>query len=1319
MSELIKIFKKLNEYFIVNLVWEEVEEILENVQQNKVTPHSNNTDGQLNQAMIKFISIPLVQRAALDDQIASTLMELCATLRNIRSESESSYDNTFDCWDQVVKVAPRDGYLAFIYTLAALIQIDGTSQVYIKLSILAVNAYFLSLTIPGAKGFHIFEEEIIKHCLQVFSLIERIQNPNVLSRMSRNEPIQVWLQFTTLCDDLKLVLRYVHFNDHKEARDVILKKLIDTQYLNHERGYANMYAANLHLKCFEIYEEMINAHNGEPEQTLMKLMNMTVFLHTYPAKPKSNNQTNINSDCEHISDWFIKSISKYPRLLVKVLKFYIECIVTNPHRTWKTEQTQKALEYAAKYDAALFTKCNESCVEFLCEAVYADEVMIRSRAIDLMSKILQLESQVDWQMFRHEVSAIPREIHLIKELIDSLKDQNNNIKLKSVQALHMALTKGSPNTRKILSECLKYTQFCDTNVKLPDEPRVQKNEIRYEKPNSQKAEYSFQGHGIIELAFLNLPSNVFTQIYQSPLSYIRRAGIMFMEQLVKLNPLIIFNTNFVEETSRLVEEPTALVRKQTLLSVDAVLESYPNCFPVIWIWCKVITPMLHDGDHKNIEVAMECFRCRVLMNMKSIEETNKAEHFMPWVIIRTLLSTQSRFYLQNCFHLALQQRIISPQIVGIIESHLLTSNSTEAWIVLNFICDKVKSKEPDALIHHFITLESWNKEQNMLIALEVLANCIKDFSHTALNHAFTHLLTQLKEGKMLPIIIGKAFDFLLLIDNRSQNTGKSKNNTNQNKGNEVVWVTELHQHLEYEILMGINNFPDNRNTFMSHLYAYSEVNLQTRLRPQQTIISFIHKYMDACSKIKENEMHLENERLFNSMILIAGRLALRDGCVASTTCALYANILSNYDRPPVVNTIIVALTDLCKKHTQIVERIVGRVLRKLKSPYEVNRMETFKCFEKLVLQDQLKLRGSLLLALLATLLDESEDIAARAGDFFAEFLSKKNPALFQKCLIECPFVFNEYKNFDGLDSFSEAFIKSPLKGEVQRKCRQQLYGHLMTDMDDINMILYFGQLKLIAEKSKNDPLIKTPEGIALIKDVLYILKRVCQLTKEQKLNTENSETENKQDDDALAEINELTEATADGNNKGATTNKTATAGTGVGRGKRKREITMPEALTLLEKSLIFIPTIYKNIDSYDDSINKSFDDLCKALAKRFTNLVDYAQPAEFWNKYRTAKVATNNKSKKQTKRKTPKKKKRKIKTDTDDEDEDDDEEDDDEFENELDDEFLGPEKKSNQKKCNEDSDSSETEDEPLVKRSKKKGIVCTEPSMDYIFKPNI
>lgn len=261
MSELINVFKKLNEYCMVNLLWEEVEELLENVQQYKTTkpPSTGNDGAQLEQAMLKFISIPLVQRAAVDEQIISILMELCANLRRLRSETESSYDNTYDCWDQVVKVAPRDGYLAFIYTLSALIQIDTFSEIYIKLSILAVNTYFLSLTIPGAKGFHIFEEEIIKHCLHVFSLIERIQNPIFLEKMSRNIAIQIWIQFTTLCDDLKLVLRYVHFNEYQEARNVLLKKLIDLQYLNHERGYSNICKYNyFRFKYVSVHIEIIS-----------------------------------------------------------------------------------------------------------------------------------------------------------------------------------------------------------------------------------------------------------------------------------------------------------------------------------------------------------------------------------------------------------------------------------------------------------------------------------------------------------------------------------------------------------------------------------------------------------------------------------------------------------------------------------------------------------------------------------------------------------------------------------------------------------------------------------------------------------------------------------------------------------------------------------------------------------------------------------------------------------------------------------------------------------------------------------------------------
>lgn len=83
--------------------------------------------------------------------------------------------------------------------------------------------------------------------------------------------------------------------------------------------------------------------------------------------------------------------------------------------------------------------------------------------------------------------------------------------------------------------------------------------------------------------------------------------------------------------------------------------------------------------------------------------------------------------------------------------------------------------------------------------------------------------------------------------------------------------------------------------------------------------------------------------------------------------------------------------------------------------------------------------------------------------------------------------------------------------------------------------------------------------MALVKDVLYILKKVCQLTKEQKLNPENNESE-KKSDDALADLSELTESTNNETSTNAAINK---SNTGNGRGKRKREVTMPEAVNFL------------------------------------------------------------------------------------------------------------------------------------------------------------
>uniref|UniRef100_A0A1B0C3R0 Uncharacterized protein n=1 Tax=Glossina palpalis gambiensis TaxID=67801 RepID=A0A1B0C3R0_9MUSC len=100
------------------------------------------------------------------------------------------------------------------------------------------------------------------------------------------------------------------------------------------------------------------------------------------------------------------------------------------------------------------------------------------------------------------------------------------------------------------------------------------------------------------------------------------------ELLVKLNSFLIFNTNSVTETAKLIEEPTALVRKQMLLSLcNLSLLLVCNCYLVIAVWCKIIAPILDDNDPKKTELAMESFHSRVLLIIKGFYQSNRSEHF--------------------------------------------------------------------------------------------------------------------------------------------------------------------------------------------------------------------------------------------------------------------------------------------------------------------------------------------------------------------------------------------------------------------------------------------------------------------------------------------------------------------------------------------------------------------------------------------------------------------------------------------------------------------------------------------------------------------
>ncbi|EDX16255.1 GD15884 [Drosophila simulans] len=65
-----------------------------------------------------------------------------------------------------------------------------------------------------------------------------------------------------------------------------------------------------------------------------------------------------------------------------------------------------------------------------------------------------------------------------------------------------------------------------------------------------------------------------------------------------------------------------------------------------------------------------------------------------------------------------------------------------------------------------------------------------------------------------------------------------------------------------------------------------------------------------------------------------------------------------------------------------------------------------------------------------------------------------------------------------------------------------------------------------------------------------------------------------------------------------------------------------EPLKELERCLRYVEETHRNIASVmSPELSHSFESFCRALAMRFPNYIEFAQPAQFWRKFRSAAKA--------------------------------------------------------------------------------------------------
>ncbi|KAH8357316.1 hypothetical protein KR200_000648 [Drosophila serrata] len=1235
MSELNSIFSDLKVNYVPQLQWVDVEEWLygEEAEENEMRQRAH-----------KFWALAMCKQDLCRQETQLQLLrDLAGVIRSMRNESQTSYNNTHDNWANIIGVSPANAYLAYIYSLVSMgIAPEHVQQaapkelnehLNLQLALNAVSTYLLTLTIPGAKSYGVFDEDVIEHVLKIFKLLEQNASRSVRANT-------IWMFFLTICDDLKLVFRYVHFKEHLKPRDKIIRCLMEILYMNFKNGYQNSCAPALHTKCYELFGEIANEHNGDVYETLQLIMRQTFPMHIFIDSPQSisvGRRGGAMQSGEHISDWFIQLIEKYPEILTRILHFYIECVVSNPIKAWKSNDEKVAIGYAAKYDRVLFAKCNKSCAEYVLEAVKADDAVgIQTRALDLIERILLQQSEVQWSIFRHDVSKVPREVPLITEVIRCLNDRTFTVRKKACQVLVLALKQGSPMTTKILDESIRFVQFEDADVETLTEPSAEQHELRFEKPGIIQYAFSFEGHEELEVEVKNIPQMVYQRFLAADNGLARTSGIALLERLVLINPLIIYNTNFVKEVSLLAVDRLSSVRKSALEMVETLLEAFSNCFALICVYCRIWACLMSDEDvalqklavqvRDRAVICIELDTCLailviilyffqsfdriVLKNIQPLEYSNKAKHFMPWRIISTLLATQPRAYLQERFAILLEREtFVTPKLVNVVISHLSTSMATDAWGLLLLLSSRI-TNNMDALIGIFNGLSSYNMQSNQSLALQLIICCLGNFSKAALNQLFQRLLTALSLGNIWLSLISTAVNLLNQIHHLSVSQAPSLD------AEAPDWQLKLLEDLTNGIQTSAENFQDEHVRLQCLLGAYTEIIVMLPMDPDNRIVDFVFKYLQECTKLSESQFDTENERMTNWMIVIAGRLSLRDSRLANRASKLYRIILTKNDRPQIINTTLVVLNDLGKKHPSILESNFQCILSKLHSKFAMTRVRTFRCVKDIILSGNIKLKGSILISMLASLVDESAEVAREADAFFIRYRRLYQKQLFDHCLKECPFDLNGLASSRGV--IMDTNYRSPLMGSEMLKNRRLLYNHIISSVEENTLLLYFGQLKLLAEKTKDQTFVNTPGAMAVVQDMLFIMRRICFLTKSKgKEKSTRGEGDNEAGEDEPVEI-----APPPNPEPSTSTSK------GTGRGRPKRTDSSEEPLKQLERCLRYVEETHRNLKSVmNNDLKHSFDNFCRALAMRFPNYIDFAQPAHFWQKYRSGKGPKEGKKK--------------------------------------------------------------------------------------------
>ena len=375
---------------------------------------------------------------------------------------------------------------------------------------------------------------------------------------------------------------------------------------------------------------------------------------------------------------------------------------------------------------------------------------------------------------------------------------------------------------------------------------------------------------------------------------------------------LLDNEIFVDIITTLTDDQSFLVKNQLLEMVNNIIKDHPKNNNAVGMWLDVIMSLIRDNDNKIVDSSIKSL-VAIFQKIESYENTVNDAQILPWTVVKLILAKDKRGILQNAIDSS-SSSFLTQDKLRKIETHIFTSNKTEAWCILSLIAKKMKSNNPDIVVKIFldcITEQKQNYDNNDFhLILEVVYSWLSIFSVNSRTQ-IAYKTSEVLEKAECPItIVAHLYEICKL----SRSTLCNDDGLKQfcGKLNSISKKLIIDNFASFET-------SESNEMMLSSILIYCESNTDLPTRPDPKIIELLFGFL---RKVKNNKLviSMQNDvpRKLNVVIIVLTRFALREAEMASELTPDLAALLSKNVNISVIKTTMQCLNDLCKKHTSTV-----------------------------------------------------------------------------------------------------------------------------------------------------------------------------------------------------------------------------------------------------------------------------------------------------------------------------------------------------------------------------------------------------------------